>query len=239
MIRNMKKNLFYFVLGFGILLLSSYRTEETTAPKNKTISLKKGEVFDILLLSQNSNTSEDLKLYFRDAAPVARRMSYQPLPSFKIKGHTQGNHRPENLILAKWSNLEQREAFLTEIIKEVPDFHERRRKIWSYFGLCYFEMQEDVSFTIDTERYYVATAYWMKTKEESDVFFQKWTKQLKKMKGEVAIQLQNGKSPFGYQYRPDHFVISVWENEAAFQAFQKKTQKLKTDNIKHVNEFIM
>ncbi len=218
-------------------VLSSHPTFGQSA--TKTIALKQGEVFDILLLSQNPNTGDALNDYFKTAFPVAKRMSYQPMPGFKIKDHTQGNLRPSNLIFGKWANATKREAFLTQITKEVPDFHERRRNIWSYFGLCYFEMQEDLVFEIDPSKFHVATAYWFKVKGESVAFIKKWKKQLQKQQGNVLVELQNGSSPFGYLYHPDYFVVSSFENEAAFRASQEKTRQLNMDNIEHVNEFIL
>jgi len=229
--------MFYAFMGFALLTLSAPQVHGQSSVKS--IVLQKGEVLDILLLSQNPDVDVDLKSYFQTAFPVAKRMSYQPVPGFKIKQHTQGNHRPSSLILGKWSDLKTRESFLTEILNEVPDFHERRRKIWSYFGLCYFEIQKDLSFEIDRDKYHVATAYWLKSKDRSSTFYKKWTKYLGKMGGTELVQLQNGTSPFGYQYQPDYFVISSWENEAAFKAFQEKTQQLNVDNIQHVNEFIL
>ncbi|MEM9820422.1 MAG: hypothetical protein AAF985_05100, partial [Bacteroidota bacterium] len=139
----MKRNphrLIVLVGSLCLLCLSSVHGQSTS----QSMAFKKGEVLDILLLSQNPDTELALKSYFQTAFPVAQRMSYQPLPGFKIKAHNQGNHRPQSLILGKWSDLEQREAFLSQIVEEVPDFHQRRKTIWSYFGLSYFEIQKDL-----------------------------------------------------------------------------------------------
>ena len=233
----MKENLCYVVVGLAMLFLSAqpmYGQSET-----KTVSLAKGEVLDILLLRQNEGTDADLQAYFQTAFPVAKRMSYQNMPGFKVKEHTQGNHRPASLILGKWSDMKTREAFLTQILEEVPDFHERRRKIWSYFGLSYFEMGEDLSFEIDRGKYHVATAYWLKTENHAGTFYKKWTREINKMGGKVLLHLNDGTSPAGYRYDPDYFVVTSWENEAAFLAFQEKIHQLAVDNILHVNELIL
>ena len=147
-------------------------------------------------------------------------MSYQPLPGFKIASNNQGNLQPELLILGQWDDIEVREDFLTKIIETVPDFHERRRKIWSYFGLRYFEIDKDLSFEINRDKYQVATAYWLESKKESSKFYKKWKKEIQTSGGEILVQLKDGKSPFGYQYNPEYFVITSWKNEAVFQAFQ-------------------
>lgn len=207
--------------------------------KVDTISLKKGEIFDILLLSQHPDTESDLKSYFKAAFPVAKSMSYQPLPGFRVANNNQGNLKPELLILGKWDNIEIRENFLTEITEKVPDFHERRRKIWSYFGLRYFEIEENLSFEIHRDRFQVATAYWLESRNESSKFHEKWEKEIQKSGGEILIQLKDGKSPFGYQYNPEYFFITSWKSKAAFNAFQEKMAKLNLDNIQHVNEFIL
>ena len=234
---KLMKNIFYMLLG---LIVSSFSNQQLNGQSAvQTVVLKKGEVLDILLLSQNPNSEADLKSYFQTAFPVAKRMSYQSVPGFKIKGHTQGNLRPSSLILGKWSDVKNREAFLSQILEEVPDFHERRRKIWSYFGLHYFEIQEDFSFEIDRNQYHVATAYWLKEQDDSSKFYKKWIKTINKMGGQILLKLQDGTSPFGYSYDPNYFVITSWENQAAFKVFKEAIQAQKMDNIKHVNEFIL
>ncbi|MEL6696683.1 MAG: hypothetical protein AAFP89_10595 [Bacteroidota bacterium] len=207
--------------------------------KIDTITLKKGEVLDILLLSQYPDKKAALRSYFQTASPVAKRMSYQPQPGFRIVDHSQGNHRPDLLILGKWRDIEVREAFLTQIVEEVADFHERRRDIWSYFGLQYFEMHEDVSMEIHRDHYQVATAFWLESDNQPSKFYEKWGNKVQALGGDVLIELKEGKSPAGYQYNPQFFVITSWKSEAAFRDFQEKVQRLKRDNIQHVNELIL
>ncbi|WP_258101125.1 hypothetical protein [Marinoscillum pacificum] len=224
----------------SITLLSYVMSQAIAQEKVDTITLKKGEVFDILLLSRYPNTETDVKSYFETASPVARRMSYQPLPGwYNITKYTQGNHGPEKLILAKWDNMATREAFLDHILNEVEDFHERRRKIWSYFGLRYYEMEEDISFEIHRDQFQVATAFWLEAGELSSDFYEKWLAEISSSGGQILIELSEGKSPFGYQYDPEYFVISSWENKNAFDAFQVKMKQLELDIIQHINEFIL
>jgi len=224
---------------FGLAFVGCAICQSFGQSKIDTIILKKGEVLDILLLSKNPDAEADLKSYFETASPVARRMSYQPLPGFKITNISQGNLRPGFLILAKWNDIEIREAFLSQILEEVEDFHERRRKIWSYFGLRYYEIKEDLSFEVNRDQYQVATAYWLESENQSSKFYERWKKEIQKSGGEILIQLKDGKSPFGYQYNPEYFVITSWENKIAYNNFQEKMSKLKLDNIQHVNEFIL
>jgi len=208
-------------------------------PKIDTIFLKKGEVFDILLVTRNSDVESEFKSYFQTAGPVAKRMSYQYLLGLKITNYTQGNIHPGSLVLGKWSSLKSRENFLTQIAKEVPDFHEQRRKIWSFFGLRYFEIREDFSFKINRDKYHVATAYWFDSKKKSSNYYKKWKRKIESMGGKSIIQLKDGKSPFGYLYNPDYFVITAWDSETAFKAFQNSIQNLELDNIQHINEYIL
>lgn len=165
----MTKHLVYLTLLWMTLFYYSHSIQGQS--KIDTIVLNKGSVLDILLLDQNPDVEADLKSYFKTAFPIAKRMSYQPLPGFKIVKHTQGNLCPQALILGKWESKNIREAFLTQILEEVPDFHERRRKIWSYFGLRYFEIPEDVYLKIDRSKYQVATAFWFASKDDLSEFY--------------------------------------------------------------------
>ncbi len=231
------KNLLQIVLALVFIGCSIHQSFGQS--KIDTIKFKKGEVLDILLLSQNPDREADFKSYIQIALPIARRMTYQPLPGFKITNHTRGNIRPNILVLGKWDNIETREVFLTQIVKEVEDFHERRRKIWSYFGLRYFEIKENLSFEIHRDQYQVATAYWLESENQSSEFYERWKKEIQKSGGEILIQLKDGKSPFGYQYNPEYFVITSWKSKAAFHDFEEKVKRLELDNVQHVNEFIL
>ena len=224
----------------SITLIGCVMSQAIAQEKVDTITLKKGEIFDILLLSRYPNTEADVKSYFETASPVARRMSYQPLPGwYNITQYTQGNHGPEKLILAKWNNMNTREAFLDQILNEVEDFHERRRKIWSYFGLRYFEIEENLTFEIHRDQFQVATAFWLEADEQTSDYYEEWLVEISRSGGQILIELSDGKSPFGYQYDPEYFVISSWENKSAFDAFQDKMKQLELDNIRHINEFIL
>ncbi|MTI21512.1 hypothetical protein E1176_10825 [Fulvivirga sp. RKSG066] len=204
--------------------------------KIDTITLAQGEVMDILLIEQKQHAEEALKSYFETVIPIGRRMNYRPLPGFKIVDHTKGNLCPTYLILAKWDNLQSRQGFLNNITDEVPDFHERRREIWSYFGTRYYEMGEDHTLTIDRSKFHIATAYWLD--DDSNVF-QDWEQKVRKMGGELLITLTGGTSPLGYRYDPNYFVITAWKNEASFAAFQKEIAQLAPHGVQHVNEFIL
>ncbi len=219
------------------LLISGHLLLAQAEPKE--YNLKQGEILDVLLLQQNSDKEEELQAYFRDAFPVANRMSYTPLPGARILELTRGNHMPASLIFGKWDGVEVRASFLNEITKSVPDFHERRRSIWSYFGLTYYELQEDLSFTISPDRFYVVTSFWKKSDVELSSYSREWYRLLEGHKGAVTLQLTDGVSPEGYYTQPDLMVISSWENEADYRAFYTESLNLSLNGVQHVNEYVI
>ena len=95
-----------------------------------TYNLKKGEAFDILLLTTKKGSKETFKEYREKAFPVAAEMGYTPLPGFNIAEVLQGEYQPKGMIFGKWTSLALREKFLDEIDGRVPNFHEMRKKIW-------------------------------------------------------------------------------------------------------------
>jgi len=206
------------VAFFFCLTVSSLKAQE----KVYSFDLKKGEVLDILLLTNKPNNEPLFDKYKKTAFPVAMKLSYQPLPGFAIGAATQGNHQPEIMGLGKWSNLEKREQFLVEIEKEVLDFHQQRRALWSTFELTYYEMTQDVSFQIDRNKVNVVTAYWQKEEADFSKFKKAFAKKTKKAGGKTLVALQHGTSPFGYYYQPDFLVITQWENQAEFDAFYQE-----------------
>ncbi|MEM9820404.1 MAG: hypothetical protein AAF985_05010, partial [Bacteroidota bacterium] len=67
----------------------------------------------------------------------------------------------------------------------------------------------------------------------------KWIKKIEEHGGEILLQLSEGTSPFGYQYDPDYFVLSSWDNEMLFKQFQQEMRSMQLDNVQHINEFIV
>lgn len=229
----MKKmiGMLFLQLAFGSFLVAQSQI--------KNYSFKKGEVLDVLLLSAKPNYDSLFAIYRKTAFPVAMRMSYTPIPGFRIQTYTQGNFQPESFILGKWASLAQREQFLAEIETHVPDFHQQRRNIFSDFHLTYYEMLEDISFEVNKGKTIVATAYWRSDKESFQRFQKQWLKAVKKEKGKMILSLEEGKSPFGYFYQPDWMIITEWESLAEFEAFQDRVDKLGVVGLQHINQFIL
>lgn len=206
--------------------------------KTKTYTLKKGHVFDIIFINTKPDTKQKLQNYFKTAFPVAEKMGYHRLPGVAIKGSpTQGNYHPESMILGYWDTLNGREKFLQDIQKTMPDFHKERRNIWSTFGLTYYELKEDLSFSINPQKFNIVTAYWHKDKSSFQKFKQRWIQKMKKAGGQTQVKFTEGTSPFGYHYNPDYLVITTWKNKAAFEQFYKENLKMDHSSVKHVNQF--
>jgi len=207
--------------------------------KVTSYEMKKGEVLDILVLSTKPDTKQLFDLYKKTAFPVAFKMSYKSLPGFKIDENLEGNYHPDGFALGKWNDIEKRERFLLDINKEVPDFHEQRRSIFSYFGLTYYEMSKDLSFKIDRTKFNVVTAYWHKNKASFSSYKKEWLQKLKNEGGKTIVELEGGKSPYGYNYNPDYLVITQWQNREAFETFKSKSLVINYDDLTHINQFVI
>lgn len=203
--------------------------------------LKKGEAFDILMVTTKPNTKETFKEYREKAFPVAVEMGYSFFPGLNVKETVQGKYEPKGLIFGKWTSLVMREKFLDEIEGRVPNFHEMRKKIWSVFSVTYYEVQEDYSFQLDTNKVIVATASWKKENSTSKFkgFIDRWKKALQETGGTIKLELTQGKSPSGYEYNPDYMVISQWDSQKDFEAFQTLNVAMDTDFLKHLNQFVL
>ena len=206
---------------------------------SKTHTFKKGEILDILLIGRKPNKNEAYKTYRETAVKIAMKKSFKIVKAIGIKENIHGKLEPNVLIIGKWDNLIVREKFLENIYKDIPDFDEQRKNIFSFLKLTYFEMQKDITFSIDKNKYNVATAYWKKDK----TLFEKLMKQLKnesnKNGGKTIIELTNGKSPFKYYYLPDYLIITEWDNKADFEKFNKKNIQMDTKGLLNVNQFIL
>ncbi|MBW1295207.1 hypothetical protein [Aquimarina litoralis] len=223
------------LLLFICLMMSNINAQSDI----KSFSFKKGEILDILLLTTKPNTDSHFDRYKKTAFPVAFKKTYQPLPGFRIAKTTQGNIQPSSFILGKWSDLKNREAFITEIEEVVPDFHEQRRDLWSIFNLTYYEMQKDVSFKINKSKYTVATSYWKKEPASFKKFVDQWYQKTTSKGGKKILELTNGKSPVGYYHNPDLLVITEWNTKEEFEAFYTENLKMNHEGVLHVNQFVL
>lgn len=210
-----------------------------TQSQVKSYSLKKGQALDLLFFSTNPDAKETMDRYFKRAIPEAIKNGYLPQKGFKIsQSPLQGNYWPETLIIGLWKDFEQREQFTNDIIKDVPDFHEMRREIWTSFNLTYWKIAEDKDFTVDSEKFNVLTAYWSKGNSFEE-FNKKWLKEAKKSGGRIVLELTDGTSPFGYYYDPDYVTITEWDSKEAFDSFNEKNKLMDHKEVKHVNQFII
>ncbi len=203
-----------------------------------TLEFKKGEVLDILLLANNPDIGPLFERYKKTAFPVAAKHSYQPMPGFAIKKTIQGSDQANTFIFGKWDSLKKREAFLDAIVPAVPDFHEQRKKIWSYFALAYYEVPSNTTFTIDRSKYNVVTSYWIKSQNVKQIINNQKT-HISKHKGKQILLLQNGKTPKGYEYDPAVTIITQWESQEAFEKSQNKLDKLLLKGVKNTHQFVL
>ncbi len=223
------------ILLFAVLIFFGMSAQE----KIKSFDFKKGEVLDIILLSQTENSNELFEQYKKTAFPVAFEYGYQPQLGFGISKLTLGTNKAQAFLFGKWENLEKREGFLTNIAKRVPDFHQQRRDLFPYFGLTYYSMLADLKFSVDTSKYNVATALWSKPSKKDASFFNKWKAAITKSGGKVIVTLENGKSPLGYYYNADVLCIVEWKNEAAFNAFAEKHPLAYYEALHNVHQFVI
>ena len=226
--------------NLSLVFLTCLFTTHMVAQSNvKSYDFKKGEVLDILLLTNKPNIEKDFEKYKKTAFPVAAKRTYQPQPSFNIKETTQGNIQPTTFIFGKWNDLKNREQFIAEIEDFVPDFHIQRRTMWSIFNLTYYEIPKDISFKIDRSKYNVATSYWKKDVTSFKKFMELWSQKSAARGGKEILQLTDGKSPMGYYNNPDILVITQWESKEAFDAFYKENLAMNHKGVLHVNQFVL
>ncbi len=224
-------NIVFFILLTGLICPGLQAQSE-----KKSYELKKGQVFDIIFLTNKPEVEDKLQDYFKRAFPLANADGYHGLGGFGIKENRQGNYHPKTMVFGYWNDLEGRERFLNTVKTNMPDFHEMRRQIWSTFALTYWEMQEDLSFEVDLSHYNVVTAYWKKNGQSLAGFQKEWQTKAKKAGGKTIVTFTEGTSPFGYHYAPDYLIMTSWASQEAFEAFYNENLKMDHSAISHVNQ---
>jgi len=221
-----------------ITLLVAFATLQAQNPKITSINLKKGEVFDIALITQKPDTKAELQDYFKNVVSVGKSAGYQALYTHPIVNYTFGNFQPKLILFAKWPDLKGRLNFIKDIEVIVPDFHERRRRIFSAFFLTFWEAKQDINFSINKDKYTIVTAFWKKDSKFGS-FKNNWNQLISTNKGKQLVSFTDGMSPFGYEYNPDYLVITEFSDEAAFKAFQTQTKNLSYKGVTQVQQFIL
>jgi len=229
-------NIFKTIAIAALLVAPTFSSQQQN---HSQFNFKKGEVMDLLLISFNDNADELYNEYRQKALPIAAEMSFKIQGIKGIDQTVQGNLQPQSMLIAKWDNLSVRERFIDEIDERLPDLHDRRRAIWSYFGLTYFEMPEDVSFAIDNTKHTVVTAYWKEDEAKFGHFVSQFKKKVKKHKGKSLMSADNGKSPFGYHYQPDYIEITEWDSAEAFEKFYNENLKMDVEGLSQVHQFVL
>ncbi|MFK8163892.1 MAG: hypothetical protein AB8H12_15710 [Lewinella sp.] len=223
---------------FLLLLCSTFSTSLAAQAKPKTVDLKKGQVFDIIFLTNDPAAKDLMQDYFKRAFPIAQANGYTSGGGFGIAGTPiRGNYHPEVMAIGTWPGLAERTAGLAALETQMDDFHEMRRKIWPTFNLTYYEMKEAASFTIKTEKYYVVTAFWAEQKGRFKKFLKQWEVTQAKAGGTPLLVLTDGTSPFGYNFEPDYFTITEWKSEAAFLRSLPEDNKRGYPGVRHLNQF--
>ncbi|KAA1241434.1 hypothetical protein [Aquimarina sp. RZ0] len=231
----MKLSIVVFILSIVFSVMNVLTGQENL----KTFTFKKGEVLDLILLDSPPNSEALFDRYKKTAFPIAFAYGYQPQPGFKISKLTMGTHLPASFIVGKWTTREKREGFLTNIVKKVPDFHSQRRKLFTYFGLTYYEILEDMEFSIDTSKYTVVTALWKKNIVTYTKFLKEWKAHISTSGGKIITTLKGGTSPVGYYYNPDTLIIAVWEDANGFQSFTAKYPLSAYEGLQNVHQFVI
>jgi len=205
----------------------------------KAFDFKKGEILDVIILSQTNDSAALFDTYKRTAFPVAFEYTYQPQPGFGISKLTLGTNKASAFLFGKWNSRKDREGFLATIADRVPDFHEQRRNLFPYFGLTYYEMQTDLTFSVDTSKYNLVTSFWNRPSDQNQSFFNTWKSNVESSGGSVILTLNEGTSPTGYYYNPAILCITTWENEAAFKTFSEKYPLSTYDSLENVHQFVI
>lgn len=226
----------YFLLS---LALVSVKAQGNT----KMYVLKKGQIFDVLLRTNNAEASQEAKDKFdRDVIPRALEKGYQVMPSglYFEPVAIQGNYSPGHMVLGGWENLKTRENAMQVLVTELPDFHQIRRELWTTLFSTYFEIEEDISFSIREDKFYVVTAYHHKRERSFREFKKEWANNIDESGGRIILELENGESPFiGHLYEPHHFTITEWTNRDSFEIFLSKNKNMDHSSIKYVNQFAL
>lgn len=232
-----------FVRVFFLLNLTFAPIAIKAQPAIKTYTLKKGQVFDVLLRTNNDQASQETKDQFdREVIPRALKQGYQAMPSglYFESVAIQGNYSPSHMVVGGWENLKAREHAMQILISEIPDFHQIRRDLWTTLFATYFEINEDINFSIVEGKLYVVTAYRHKKKSAFKKFRKEWANIIAASKGTIILTLENGKSPFiGHFYEPHHFTITKWDNRALFEEFLRKNNHMDHSSIQYVNQFVL
>lgn len=218
-----------------IILLIWSLAWTTSHAQVDTVSTNDAEVLDIFFLRNIDSQEKDSLwgIYRTELTPIAKDYGYKPLKSFRMKNVLEGSSQPHFVLIAQWSDYQKREDFINDIVVRKPFFHDLRRQLWSTFDLTYYKLDKDILLSVDQSKYNVISAIWVNDHcREATVDYKQ---KIKSAGGDIRLYLPKGKSPRGYYYNPDHFILSSWQDADAFKKYKLLTSL--QDCMININEF--
>lgn len=226
------------ILFFGASLISA----ETSVSQSKTgtITIRKGQSLDFLSGIRKPGTDELLNTYFSKVLGSAAQYGFKVDASFlSVIPPTKGNYHASFISLSSWSQASKRDEFIKDAAKWSYDYVTERRKIWSVFNLTQYDnLKEDIELTVDSDKIYVFTAYWVKDRRSFEAASKRNLQKIKSAGGKQLLMLESGTSPSGYFYNPDVITMTEWKSMEAFTEYKNTIGKTDETGTLNANQWV-
>ncbi|RNC85082.1 MAG: DUF1330 domain-containing protein [Winogradskyella sp.] len=215
-------------------VLAENNTEPVkTEVKTADITFKKGKLIEVALLTVKPDGQKAfMEEYFPKVMPVAVPYGAKPIASFAVTKTVMGNKPNQMVVFFEWDNVDQKRAF--ERNPEYLKLRNIRDNALSFLSQGYFQVENDVTVTISTDKTYDFAGLFINPEKASQLqeYFQAVLPTASKPEFGYTpiVNLNPYKGAHDQNYHPSVIAFAEWKGGTDSQERFEKTKAFK-DNV--------
>ena len=144
------------------------QAQETTAPTSKgfTLSLKEGEVLQLIAPETQPEGREARQNYYRTVFPIAEALGYERQGQLNVREKVRSGYDPGAFLFFSWPSAASVQAF-----RDNPQFNAfktLRREAWSELKIYDTQIAQDLDLTFDPAKHYTVLVAWLDDETRTD-----------------------------------------------------------------------
>ncbi len=187
------------------------------------MNFKKGEMICIISSSEYPSQRGAVQQYFNDTAQLIESENVEFVGSLQVEKVLLGQHPVPGFGFVKLPSKRSKVRLYQDRLNEWQHIRETRPDIWKELRLNDFELQQDTTFSLDTEKYYQLESFWVKQDKENefDTFLNQDLEHRRKVGGRI-VQIFGEPDMYdtlGVERAPNAYLITEWDSKEAFNRY--------------------
>ncbi len=188
------------------------------------LSFKKGEMICFVSSVQFPGQQENQKKYFQGVLPIASAMNIQLVASMSVIDNIAGEHVVPGFGIIKLPSFKVKKELNETRLSEWQQFREMRPDIWQHLRLADYEVEDTLSISFNSEKYYQMESFWVQVDKENEFvdYLNKRTADTSKAGAKVIhkFSMPQKYETLGKESAPTDFIITQWDSKLEFEKHQ-------------------